>query len=183
MAELTINDGLLSNSEFRASPNFNKRPPGTDIDCLVIHCISLPAGEFGLPWIDALFLNRLKCDEHPDFADLKGLTVSSHLLIRRKGEIIQYVPFHLRAWHAGVSCFRERENCNDYSIGIELEGADDICYEPEQYHSLISVTAALMQTYPGITQDRVVGHCDIAAGRKTDPGPAFDWSYYRNKIL
>lgn len=183
MAFVNINSGLLEPVNFHPSPNFNERPQGTAIDTLIVHCISLPAGEFGGPWIDALFLNKLKGDEHPSFKELMGLHVSSHLVIRRDGEIIQYVPFHKRAWHAGVSRFDGRENCNDFSIGIELEGIDHIAYEPVQYNRLAEVINALLKSYPNITSERIVGHSDIAPGRKTDPGAAFDWTILRQKLL
>lgn len=149
------------------------------ISLLVIHGISLPAGEFGGPWIERLFLGRLEAGMRPELADLVSLKVSAHLLIRRDGKIIQFVPFKRRAWHAGVSVFQDRPRCNDYSIGIELEGTDASPYADIQYARLITVTRALMRAYPAITRDRVVGHCDIAPERKTDPGPAFDWSRLR----
>lgn len=170
--------GLLDAARFLASPNCDPRPEPAAIDLLVIHNISLPPREFGGPFIDALFTNCLDPSAHPFFEEIRGLEVSSHLLIRRDGELVQYVPFHLRAWHAGVSCFEGRERCNDFSIGIELEGADEVAYEDVQYARLAQVTRALMHTYPGITRERIVGHCDIAPGRKTDPGPAFEWARY-----
>lgn len=149
------------------------------ISLLVIHGISLPAGEFGGPWIERLFLGRLASGMHPALAALADVRVSAHLLIRRDGKIIQFVPFKRRAWHAGVSVFQGRPRCNDYSIGIELEGTDAAPYADIQYVRLIAVTGALMRAYTAITLDRVVGHCDIAPERKTDPGPAFDWSRLR----
>lgn len=157
------------------SPNCNPRPAnGGEIGLLVIHGISLPPAEFGGPWIDRLFTNNLPVDYHPYFATIAALTVSAHVLIRRDGEIVQYVPFDLRAWHAGQSCYQGRENCNDFSIGIELEGTDDIPYEQAQYEQLANVIAALHQRYPA-TIGHLVGHSDIAPGRKTDPGEAFSW--------
>jgi AmpD protein len=167
--------GLLDDARQVPSPNCDARPVDTDIDLLVIHAISLPAGEFGGPWIDELFCNQLSADSHADFAEICGLTVSAHALIRRDGEIVQYVPFQQRAWHAGESRFDERERCNDFSIGIELEGCDDKPFEDIQYRQLAQLTRALMQTYPGITRERITGHSDIAPSRKTDPGPHFDW--------
>lgn len=164
------------------SPNFNERPDADDISLLVIHNISLPAGEFATGHPEALFLNCLDFWAHPDFYDLRGLEVSAHLLIERDGSVIQFVPFGLRAWHAGESDFCGRANCNDFSIGIELEGADDVPYEDIQYERLASITRTLMQEYPAITPDRIVGHSDIAPGRKTDPGPAFDWPRFRRMI-
>jgi AmpD protein len=160
------------------SPNCDRRPTGSPVDLLVIHGISLPPGEFGGPWIDALFQNRLPADAHPFFAGLTDLRVSAHLLIRRDGELVQYVPLGLRAWHAGRSRFAGRTACNDFSIGIELEGTDQIPYTDPQYHCLAAVTRAILACYPEITRQRIAGHSDIAPGRKTDPGPAFDWDRY-----
>jgi AmpD protein len=174
--------GLLSAASYRPSPNFDLRPQGAPVDLLVIHGISLPPGEFGGPWIDRLFTNTLDPEAHPAFADLAGLRVSAHLLIRRNGECIQYVPFHRRAWHAGVSSFLGRERCNDFSIGIELEGADDSGYTETQYQTLAEVAGALLEAYPDIAVDRIVGHSDIAPGRKSDPGPGFDWPRFRQLL-
>lgn len=149
------------------------------MDLLVIHGISLPPGEFGGGFIEDLFLNRLDPKAHPSFHSIVGGRVSSHLLVRRDGEVIQYVPFHQRAWHAGISEFRGRTRCNDFSIGIELEGNDDTPYETVQYQRLTGLTRLLMKAFPGITLDRIQGHSDIAPGRKTDPGPNFDWNTFR----
>ena len=162
-----------------ASPNCNARPADCAIELLVIHNISLPPGEFGGGYIEQLFGNCLDCRAHPAFADLQGLEVSSHLLIDREGLLTQFVPFDRRAWHAGVSNYSGRDNCNDFSIGIELEGTDNSPYTERQYQSLAQVSAQLLACYPGLGPDRIVGHSDIAPGRKTDPGPAFDWDYYR----
>ena len=148
------------------------------MDLLVIHNISLPPEKFGGPWIDDFFLNRLNPDSHPYFCTICEQRVSSHLLIRRDGELVQYVPLDLRAWHAGKSEFQGRNDCNDYSIGIELEGTDDIPYTDAQYEMLIGTTREIMMLFPGITRDRITGHCDIAPDRKTDPGLAFDWPGY-----
>jgi AmpD protein len=156
------------------SPNCNPRPTPSAIRLIVIHGISLPPGEFGGPWIDELFTNTLQPERHPYFAEIAGLTVSSHLLIRRDGEVVQYVPFDLRAWHAGRSHYQGCDNCNDFSIGIELEGSDDMPYEDAQYHRLAQVVRALNARYPS-TFGHLAGHSDIAPGRKTDPGPAFEW--------
>ncbi|RUO23545.1 1,6-anhydro-N-acetylmuramyl-L-alanine amidase AmpD [Aliidiomarina iranensis] len=164
---------------WEASPHADERPNSNDISLLVIHGISLPEGNFGGPYITELFLGRLDCEAHPTFAILKGLRVSAHCLIRRNGEIIQYVDFNRRAWHAGVSSWNGRERCNDYSIGIELEGTDSTPYTKEQYQALAAVTQVIQQHYPAITNERIVGHEHIAPGRKTDPGPAFDWQHYR----
>lgn len=169
-------DDLLPGALYKPSAHFNQRPPSMPIDLLVIHNISLPAGQFGTPYVDDLFCGRLDCTVHPDFAGLVGLRVSSHLVIWRDGKITQYVPFNLRAWHAGVSSFAGRHGCNDFSIGIELEGCDNQAYSDEQYISLANTTRWLLQKYPSLNKKRIVGHSDIAPGRKTDPGPAFDWN-------
>jgi AmpD protein len=164
------------------SPNQDERPADCGIDLLVIHNISLPPGEFGGPWIDHLFLNRLDPTIHPFFRDIYQLRVSCHLLIRRDGRLIQYVPLNKRAWHAGESNFCGRQQCNDFSIGIELEGTDDQPYTDAQYVTLCHVTGDILSRFPEITTDRIVGHSDIAPGRKTDPGPAFDWRRYHRMI-
>lgn len=174
-----VRDGVLIPARQCPSPNCNQRPPGMAIDLVVIHGISLPPGEFGGPHIDALFTNTLDPGSHPSFVDLAGVEVSAHLLIRRDGETVQYVPFHSRAWHAGRSTFQGREHCNDFAIGIELEGRDEVPYAEAQYRALAGIVRALMNAYPAITPQRLTGHSDIAPGRKTDPGPAFDWEYLR----
>lgn len=161
------------------SPNFDERPAGSEIDLLVIHGISLPPGEFGTSCVESFFCNRLDSNAHPYFAGIAHLKVSAHLFIRRDGELIQFVPLTHRAWHAGESSFCGRVACNDFSIGIELEGTDDTPYEEAQYDRLIEAARLLMRTWPGITPQRVAGHCDIAPGRKTDPGPVFDWPRLR----
>jgi len=160
------------------TPNQDERPGGATIDLLVIHGISLPPGLFGGNYIDALFTNNIDPEIHPYFREIAGLKVSSHVLINRAGEMTQYVPFNRRAWHAGVSTFRGRTCCNDFSIGIELEGCDDQSYTVDQYTVLAGLSRTLCGQWPAITQDRIVGHCHIAPGRKTDPGPSFDWQYY-----
>jgi len=152
------------------------------IDTLVVHNISLPPSEFNNGYIESFFCNELDCSVHPYFDEIKGLEVSSHLLIKRTGEVIQFVRFDQRAWHAGVSRFDNQDNCNDFSIGIELEGADDIEYEEVQYQVLAKVTVALQKAYPAIISNRIVGHSDIAPGRKTDPGPAFNWAHYKQSM-
>ncbi len=157
------------------SPNCDERPDCEDISLIVIHGISLPPGEYGGAWIDDLFTNRLDPDAHPYFPGIAHLRVSSHVLIRRDGAVVQYVPFRKRAWHAGESCYQGRSCCNDYSIGIELEGQDDEPYSPQQYDRLAAIIQVLTRTFPGISSDRIRGHSDIAPGRKTDPGEAFDW--------
>lgn len=161
------------------SPNAGERPDPDDISLLIIHNISLPPGRFGGPHIDELFTNCLDPDAHPYFREICGMEVSSHFLIRRDGELVQYVGCDRRAWHAGRSCWRGRENCNDFAIGIELEGADDIPYTEEQYRVLAELTLLLQSVYPRLDEDAVVGHEDVAPGRKTDPGPAFDWARFR----
>jgi AmpD protein len=174
--------GVVSGAIQRNSPNQDCRPEGGAIDLLVIHNISLPPGEFGGNWVDDLFMNCLDPNAHPYFATIASRQVSSHLLIRRDGELIQYVPLHMRAWHAGESCFDDKERCNDFSIGIELEGSDDTPYTDAQYTTLAEVTAEIQDLFPAITTDRIAGHSDIAPGRKTDPGPEFDWDRYRSLI-
>lgn len=176
--QVLIINGLLQEAECKPSPNHDPRPPGSSIDLLVIHNISLPPGQFGGDAIERLFTNRLAADGHPYFHEVSHLRVSAHLLIRRNGSLLQFVAFHHRAWHAGVSCFKGKNNCNDFSIGIELEGTDDIPFQPAQYAALARVTLALQRLYPAIASDRIVGHSDIAPGRKTDPGSAFDWRYF-----
>jgi AmpD protein len=174
--------GLISPARQVVSPNRDERPPGMLPELIVVHGISLPPDEYGGPWIDRLFTNTLPPDApqvHPFFATVMSLEVSSHLLIRRDGELVQYVPFHLRAWHAGTSSYCGRERCNDFSIGLELEGSDERAYEPAQYRALSAVIHALCRAYPSLSIERVAGHSDIAPGRKTDPGPAFDWPRLR----
>lgn len=163
----------------RPSPNADERPAGAEVELLVIHNISLPPGEFGGPWIDDLFLNRLDPAAHPYFAEIADLRVSAHLLVRRDGQLAQFVALDRRAWHAGQSAYCGRERCNDYSVGIELEGSDDMAFSTAQYRALATVTCSVMARFPAITHDRIVGHSDIAPGRKTDPGPHFDWARYR----
>ena len=164
------------------SPNCSDRVEPNDISLLVIHNISLPPGQFGGPHIDALFCNQLDGLAHPYFAEICQMRVSAHLLIRRDGIVVQYVPFNRKAWHAGASNFGGRPECNEYSIGIELEGTDDIPFTEKQYQQLVLVTRLLMAAYPAITPGRIAGHSDIAPGRKTDPGPCFDWARYRELI-
>lgn len=171
--------GWLHGARRLVSPNSDARPDPADISLLVIHNISLPPGRFGGPHIDALFTNTLGAQVHPYFAGLHELRVSAHLLIDRRGAVTQYVPFTRRAWHAGVSCFEGRERCNDFSIGIELEGTDTRPYTARQYTRLAAVTRTLLAAYPRMSAQRIAGHSDIAPGRKTDPGPAFDWTRYR----
>ena len=174
--------GWLQGVKHIISPNFNQRPEVGDISLLVIHNISLPAGDFGNGYIEQLFCNTLDCSAHANFSDLQNMRVSAHFLLNREGDIIQFVSILKRAWHAGVSQFKGRENCNDFSIGIELEGTDHIPFSAEQYAALIQLSNSIIKTCPQINPGRVVGHSDIAPGRKTDPGPAFDWHRYFNGL-
>ncbi|MCB1770199.1 MAG: 1,6-anhydro-N-acetylmuramyl-L-alanine amidase AmpD [Candidatus Competibacteraceae bacterium] len=174
--------GWLNAAQRVDSPNSDERPTGCAIDLIVVHGISLPPSEFGGPWIDALFTNTLDPTLHPYFARIAGLRVSAHLLIRRDGGVTQYVSFNRRAWHAGESLYAGRRQCNDFSIGIELEGVDDLPYEDRQYPVLAATIRALWEAYPTLSPDRLVGHADIAPGRKTDPGPAFSWRRLRRLL-
>lgn len=174
-----VSDTIFVGARWVASPHFDERPEGEEISLLVIHNISLPPGEFGGPWIDDLFLGRLDPDADPFFREIEGLRVSSHFLIRRDGKLVQYVPTHLRAWHAGASQWKGREKCNDFSIGIELEGADDVPFAEPQYETLATLTRALFERYGTLD---IAGHSDIAPDRKTDPGPWFDWDRFRASV-
>tara|TARA_R110002110_G_scaffold115322_2_gene286026 strand:+ start:9453 stop:10019 length:567 start_codon:yes stop_codon:yes gene_type:complete len=176
------NTGLISSATYFQSPNKDERP-GQELSLLVIHGISLPPGQFHGDDIKDFFLNKLDSSKHVFYQKISNFKVSSHLVIRRDGRVWQFVPFHQRAWHAGISQFGGRDKCNDFSIGIELEGIDTMPYSEEQYCALSACTTEIMKTYPGITMDRIVGHEHIAPGRKTDPGPAFDWAYYHSQLL
>ena len=177
-----MNDSsCLKQAKICLSPNCSSREKG-EISLLVIHNISLPPGKFGGGHVEEFFQNILDPQAHPYFDEIKVLKVSSHLFIDRDGSIMQFVPFDKKAWHAGVSNFNGRENCNEFSIGIELEGTDELEYTQQQYDSLVEVSRELMVLYPLITKDNIVGHCDIAPGRKTDPGKAFDWDLYRSRL-
>jgi len=167
--------GILRPAIQCPSPNQDDRPAEAEPNLVIIHGISLPPGEYGGTYIQSLFTNCLDWSAHPYFGEIEGMQVSAHLLLRRDGEVVQFVPFQRRAWHAGESCFRGDSCCNDFSIGIELEGTDESPYEDVQYDCLIAVLAAIMAAYPAIELRRIAGHCDVAPGRKTDPGPAFDW--------
>lgn len=167
--------GLIKPASWVECENFDERPAGAAPELIVLHGISLPPGQFGGPEIEALFTNCLDWNAHPYFAEIRGLEVSTHLLIRRDGELIQFVPFSKRAWHAGASCFRGKDGCNDYSIGIEMEGEDETLYDDRQYDVLAPAIAAIQRAYPSISNREIAAHSDIAPGRKTDPGPAFDW--------
>jgi len=168
-------NGLLSPARQVPSPNCDARPPGMDSEIIVLHGISLPPGRFGGHEIEALFTNTLDWDAHPYFGEIRGLEVSTHILIRRDAEVLQFVPLTRRAWHCGASFYRGRRRCNDFAIGIELEGEDETPYEDCQYETLIGVIHAIHSAWPGIGNRHIVAHSDIAPGRKTDPGPAFDW--------
>ena len=179
----TVTNHLLDQAEVLESPNCSERPKGIKPSLLVIHNISLPPGQYGGGYINQFFLNKLDSSSHSYFKEISELRVSSHLLIERKGSIIQFVSFSMKAWHAGISQFGDQEECNDFSIGVELEGTDTDSYADDQYESLIALTSCLQKNYPDITKDRIVGHCDIAPERKTDPGEAFDWSRYKSSLL
>jgi len=179
MLRIDAESGLVRGARQVPSPNSDARPPGCEPELIVIHGISLPPGEFGGPWIDRLFTNSLDPDAHPYFREIAGLRVSCHLLVRRDGELVQYVPLNRRAWHAGASCYAGRECCNDFSVGIELEGLDDVPYTDAQYRLLDVLLPELRRALPGLARAPVVGHSDIAPGRKTDPGMAFDWHRLR----
>ena len=175
MLAVDASTGRLTGARLVESPNSDARPSGAEPELIVLHGISLPPGRYGGPWIDQLFTNTLPAEADPYFATIQDLRVSSHVLISRDGSLTQYVPFSLRAWHAGSSNWCGREACNDYSIGIELEGTDDEPYDDRQYPVLAALIAALQRAYPTLASGAIAGHSDIAPGRKTDPGSAFDW--------
>lgn len=171
--------GRFPDARWVPSPNCDARPEGSAIDALVLHAISLPPNRFGGDGVERLFTNRLDAHAHPFFREIASLRVSAHLFIRRDGELVQFVSCRERAWHAGRSRLGEREHCNDFSVGIELEGCDERPFAAAQYRCLVPVMTALQRAYPGIEHDRIVGHCHIAPERKTDPGPHFDWGVVR----
>ncbi len=179
---MNINDGWVDDARRCPSPNYNERPDKQAPSLLVIHNISLPPGNYGGGNIEAFFRNQLDPSGHPYFEEIKDLQVSAHFLIARDGELTQFVSCLDRAWHAGVSSYCGREQCNDFSIGIELEGQDDEVYTDEQYSTLASLTRKIMLEYPDIDAQSIVGHCDIAPDRKTDPGEAFEWLRYKSAI-
>ena len=179
---MRLEQGWLDKANRCPSPNYDDRS-NEEIDLIVIHSISLPPGIFGNSFVEDFFQNKLDFSKDKYFQEIKDLKVSSHFLIKRDGEITQFVSILDRAWHAGVSSFEGREDCNDYSIGIELEGTDVDSFEENQYESLVSLTSALMSKLPGITLDRIVGHSDIAPGRKSDPGKGFDWDKFKDRII
>lgn len=174
--------GLIDIARQVPSPNFDERPDNCRPELIVIHNISLPPGEFGGSAIDAFFTNKLNAAAHPYFAEISNMRVSAHVLIERDGRIVQYVPFTKRAWHAGASCYNGRTACNDFSVGIELEGTDDLPYTDSQYRQLAALIDALLIAYPGLSAERMVGHSDIAPGRKTDPGVSFDWRRLKSSL-
>jgi N-acetyl-anhydromuramoyl-L-alanine amidase len=176
------NQGWLLGCKRLASPNFDSRPDGVEVSLLVVHNISLPPDEYGGGHIEAFFCNDLEVSAHPYFSSIAGLKVSSHVLIDRAGQVTQFVSFLDRAWHAGISRFGEHEKCNDFSIGIELEGTDIDPYTDQQYRQLAILTEHLCARFPAITPERIVGHCDIAPGRKTDPGLSFDWYRFLHSL-
>lgn len=174
--------GRLESARWCPSPNYGPRPEGASINLLVVHSISLPPGEFGGPYIEEFFTNSLNPELHPYFSTIADMRVSAHALIRRDGSLVQFVSLLARAWHAGRSSFQGVEECNDFSIGIELEGTDDVPYTPEQYRALAELSTVICSAWPDITSDRITGHCDIAPGRKTDPGPVFDWQGFQSTL-
>ncbi|HEU5281314.1 MAG TPA: 1,6-anhydro-N-acetylmuramyl-L-alanine amidase AmpD [Gammaproteobacteria bacterium] len=182
MLSLNPETGCLEGVPFLASPHQDARPEGLPIDLLVVHNISLPPGQFGGSAVLDFFCGRLPVNDHPYFTEIQHLRVSAHLFIRRDGSMVQFVPFHRRAWHAGESHFQGKDRCNDFSIGIELEGTDTLPYEAVQYEQLAAVTRLLMQVYPALTRERLVGHATIAPGRKTDPGDAFHWQHFIGQL-
>lgn len=175
-------NGWYCSAKHSPSPFFDQRPLGKTISLLVIHNISLPPGQFGGPYIEQFFNGNLSATAHPYFATIAHMRVSAHCLIRRDGEVIQFVSFNQRAWHAGVSNFAGEDRCNDYAIGIELEGTDFVAYTEAQYQALTEITHSLMACYPAITPSRVTGHQYIAPQRKTDPGLSFDWRYFKQSL-
>jgi AmpD protein len=179
---IDVATGLLLGARQVLTDHFDARPAGAGLDLIVIHNISLPPGEFGGPWIDRLFTGSLPRDAHPFFATIPPGRVSTHLLLRRDGTFVQYVPFAKRAWHSGRSEYRGRPECNDYSVGVELEGTDDSPFEAVQYAQLSAIVHALIAAYPSLSREHIAGHSDIAPGRKTDPGPAFDWARFRASL-
>lgn len=180
--KIDATSGLIKPAKFCQSPNYDERPDGQEISLLVIHNISLPPGDFENNNVKDFFTNQLNPNKHRYFKEIAHLKVSAHLFISRMGQVWQFVPFTKRAWHAGKSSYKGLENCNHYSIGIELEGTDELPYTPSQYQQLAAVSIAILEEYPKITLDRIVGHCDIAPLRKTDPGPSFDWPYYQRLL-
>jgi len=179
---MEIENHIFKNIKYFQSPNFNSRPDESDISLIVIHCISLPPKNYEGEYVRDFFLNKLDSSEHVFFKEIADLKVSSHLFIRRNGEIAQFVPFNKRAWHAGVSSYKGNQDCNNFSIGIELEGSEDDSYTNDQYESLIDATKEILRNYPNIDKSRIIGHSDIAPNRKTDPGKNFEWDRYLTSL-
>jgi AmpD protein len=179
---MRIVNHILQDVTYKESPNFNDRPDNQEINLIVIHSISLPPKIYNCNHIEKFFLNKLDFSLHSFYQEIQDIKVSAHILIKRSGEVIQFVPFNKRAWHAGKSSFKGVDDCNNFSIGIELEGSDDDYYEEDQYKTLCNLTSVLMSEYNLITKDRIKGHSDIAPGRKTDPGNLFDWSRYLDNV-
>ena len=175
MLKININSHLIEDIIHLPSDNYDLRPNNIDIDMIVIHCISLPEGSYDNDNVSDLFTNKLDATKNKSFSSLEGLRVSSHVFIKRNGEIIQFVPFNMRAWHAGVSKYKDRKNCNDFSIGIELEGTSNSVFEDEQYNKLKEIIKLMKTCYPKIVEENIIGHNKVAPGRKEDPGVFFDW--------
>ena len=179
---MEIEDHIIKNIKFLNSPNFNERPENTKISLIVIHSISLPPNVYGNNYVEDFFMNKLITSDHDYFQEIQDMRVASHLYIKRTGETIQFVPLNMRAWHAGESSFKGIKDCNNYSIGIELEGTDCDVYSNEQYESLIKISRLIIKNYPETNKESIVGHSDISPGRKTDPGNKFEWRRYLDAL-
>ena len=179
---MEIENHIFKNIKFLNSPNFNKRPEKSDISLIVIHSISLPPEVYGNNYVEDFFMNKLNISDHDYFNEIKDMRVSSHIYIKRTGETIQFVPLNMRAWHAGKSCYKGIDDCNNYSIGIELEGTDNDHFSNQQYQSLIQISKLIIKNYPKINKNTIVGHSDISPGRKTDPGNDFEWNRYLDAL-
>tara|TARA_S200000501_G_scaffold186048_1_gene174980 strand:- start:11 stop:550 length:540 start_codon:yes stop_codon:yes gene_type:complete len=179
---MEIENHIFKNIKFLNSPNFNKRPEKSDISLIVIHSISLPPEVYGNNYVEDFFMNKLNISDHDYFNEIKDMRVSSHIYIKRTGETIQFVPLNMRAWHAGKSCYKGIDDCNNYSIGIELEGTDNDHFSNQQYQSLIQISKLIIKNYPKINKNTIVGHSNISPGRKTDPGNNFEWNRYLDAL-
>ena len=179
---MEIENHIFNNIKFLNSPNFSKRPEKSDIRLIVIHSISLPPEVYGNNYVEDFFMNKLNISDHDYFNEIKDIRVSSHIYIKRTGEMIQFVPLNMRAWHAGESCYKGIDDCNNYSIGIELEGTDNDHFSNQQYQSLIQISKLIIKNYPKINKNTIVGHSDISPGRKTDPGNKFEWRRYLDAL-
>ena len=179
---MEIENHIFKNIKFLNSPNFNKRPEKSDISLIVIHSISLPPEVYGNTYVEDFFMNKLNISDHDYFNEIKDIRVSPHIYIKRTGETIQFVPLNMRAWHAGESCYKGIDDCNNYSIGIELEGTDNDHFSNQQYLSLIQISKLIIKNYPKINKNTIVGHSDISPGRKTDPGNDFEWNRYLDAL-